>query len=177
MLQNREQSGRRGPWQRSPQITESEHSRVPNSFSQVKMDKRMPHSLGWREMSAIQGARHLSAERSRQLSRPETCLAHCLCRLAGTPAAAEGFPQARRSRRRHNRTLHRGLPGHTAQPPPPISTYLFASNHRSGRAGVGGKRSRCFLAAISLEAARFDPCYSFFRREGRTTAGSAASIL
>lgn len=71
MLQNREQSGRRGPWQRSPQITESEHSRVPNSFSQVKMDKRMPHSLGWREMSAIQGARHLSAERSRQLSRPK----------------------------------------------------------------------------------------------------------
>lgn len=137
----------------------------------------MPHSLGWREMSAIQGARHLSAERSRQVSRPETCPAHCLCRLAGTPAAAEGFPQARTSRRRHKRTLHRGLPGHTAQPPPPISTYLFASNHRSGRAGVGGKRSRCFLAAISLEAARFDPCYSFFRREGHTTAGSAASIL
>ncbi|ELK10363.1 small nuclear ribonucleoprotein F [Pteropus alecto] len=39
------------------------------------------------------------------------------------------------------------------------------------------KGHAAFLAAISLEAARFDPCYSYFRREGRTTAGSAASIL
>lgn len=138
----------------------------------------MPHSLGWREMSALQGAQHLLAELSRKVSRPETCPAHCLCRLAGTllRPAAEGFLQACWSPRTHKHRLYRWLPGHTAQPPPPISTDLFASNHRSGRAGVGGKRSRCSLAAIFLEAASFYHCYSSFRREGRTT-GAAASIL
>ncbi|XP_023605687.1 small nuclear ribonucleoprotein F isoform X2 [Myotis lucifugus] len=58
-------------------------------------------------------------------------------------------------------------------PSHPISTYLFASNHRSGRAVVGGERSRCFWAAISR-----GPCWGRrSRHQGRTRAGSAASSL
>uniref|UniRef100_G1L5W0 Small nuclear ribonucleoprotein F n=1 Tax=Ailuropoda melanoleuca TaxID=9646 RepID=G1L5W0_AILME len=45
------------------------------------------------------------------------------------------------------------------------------------RAVVEGERSRCCLAAISLEAPRFPPGRSYSSHEGQTTPGSAASCL
>ena len=62
-------------------------------------------------------------------------------------------------------------------PPPPISAHLFATNHRSGRAVVGGEGSRCFLAAIFLKAPRFGLCSRCSGHERRTRAGPAASNL
>uniref|UniRef100_A0A8I3PKW3 Sm protein F n=3 Tax=Canis lupus TaxID=9612 RepID=A0A8I3PKW3_CANLF len=113
-----------------------------------------------------------AAEQAGNRSRPRS--------LPG-PSAAGGAPEvSHRAVRRAERSTARASAGCQETLPSQLLQSGRVSLHpitEAERPVVRGERSRCCLAAISLEASRFAPGRSFSRHEGRTTAGSAASGL
>lgn len=110
---------------------------------------------------------------SRPVSGPETPPASLSPQSSHGALASRGAEASQRLARKDPKRAASLVARIHRSPSPPISTYLSASNHRSGRAVVGGKRSRCFWAAIS----RGPSWARRSRHKGRTRAGSAARSL
>uniref|UniRef100_A0ABI7XT70 Sm protein F n=1 Tax=Felis catus TaxID=9685 RepID=A0ABI7XT70_FELCA len=130
--------------------------------------------------SAVQSTQHFSVELTRQVSKEKP-----------PPASLESFPSKGPGASGATEVSHRAVRGAegsnthaTAGCQGTLHSHLLQSGlislcpiTEAKRAVVGGERSRCCLAAISLEAPRFAPNCSYSSHEGRTTAGSAASGL
>ncbi|XP_035941743.2 small nuclear ribonucleoprotein F isoform X1 [Halichoerus grypus] len=122
-----------------------------------------------------------TAEPSRQVSRRETrTRLPALAASPGPSPASATTEVSHRPVRRAEGSIARAttgcqetLPSHLLQ----SGRVSLCPIREAERAVVGGERSSCCLAAISLEAPRFAPGGSYASHEGRTTPGSAASFL